>query len=153
MKEFKHGYAESRGVDRGWINAPFIDAESMHTCLPLFCSLMTPLQGSQTCEYKHCLRRAPAWHSTKINLDGKHTVAEVWAEVDIAANQCDSLDQQPGFWGWVRLAFWSLGQHEKAVEEWLGLVPSDPEYLSSLCGGIKFIVRVMCRRPNTDYAC
>ncbi|KAH8424981.1 uncharacterized protein LDX57_002727 [Aspergillus melleus] len=81
-------------------------------------------------------------HKTHLNLEGKHTMEEVWTELDAAMEKYEKGEgHKAGTWGKVRRAFRRLGQHGKAIEEWLGLVPSESDYLSTVCGGIKFILR------------
>ncbi|OQE06568.1 hypothetical protein PENVUL_c017G07274 [Penicillium vulpinum] len=79
-------------------------------------------------------------HKTNLNLEGKHTMEEVWIELDAAVEKYEKGEShKAGIWGKVRRAFRKLGQHGKAIEEWLGLVPSEPDYLSTAAVKLKDI--------------
>ena len=79
----------------------------------------------------------------KVSIDftETHTMAQVWEIVD-AAEQKQQSKNSKGFWGRLRVAFRKLGDHNKAIEGWLGLLPDESEYLSILCGGLKLILKV-----------
>lgn len=52
------------------------------------------------------------------------------------------IESIKGPWGKVRQAFRRLGENSAVFESWLMLLPSENNYLSVLCGGLKLILRV-----------
>lgn len=57
-----------------------------------------------------------------------------------------------GPWGKVREAFRKLGENSQAFQSWLGLLPSENNYLSVLCGGLKLILGVChCHGRTVDF--
>ncbi|KAJ5214937.1 hypothetical protein N7468_010616 [Penicillium chermesinum] len=86
-------------------------------------------------------------YRTWINIDGLHTLAEVWEILDLAVAKYKDKDRS-GAWGRVRRAFRGLGQNGEAVEKWLGMVPSQENYLSVICGGVKLILGAAARMSD-----
>ncbi|MCJ1385116.1 hypothetical protein MMC17_008235 [Xylographa soralifera] len=74
-----------------------------------------------------------------INLKETHTMEEVWSILELA-EQKYRVEDTKGIWGGLCRAFRKLGDHNKAIEGWLGLLPGESEYLSILCGGLKLIL-------------
>jgi hypothetical protein len=80
-------------------------------------------------------------YKTGIDFDEVHTMEQVWEAVEEAiANY--QIEDVKGFWGRIRKAFRKLGEHNKALEGWMGLLPTESHYLSSVCGGLKLILKV-----------
>ncbi|KAL6718249.1 hypothetical protein ACLMJK_004337 [Lecanora helva] len=77
-----------------------------------------------------------------IKTDSAHTWEEVLTDVDIAAETYNSL---LGFWGKIRKSFRNLGKTNKVFEAWASLLPSESEYFSVLCGGLKLILGAAAR--------
>ena len=80
-------------------------------------------------------------YKTGFDPDGKHSVAELWKVIDDAVDKYQSKDVE-GVWGRIRLAFRKLGDKDKAIEGWLGLLPQESQYLSVVCGGLKLVLHV-----------
>ncbi|OJJ46458.1 hypothetical protein ASPZODRAFT_166711, partial [Penicilliopsis zonata CBS 506.65] len=78
-------------------------------------------------------------YRTGINVDGMHTLAKVWEVLDQAVDNYEKGDKA-GVWSRVRRAFRGLGNNGEAIQQWLGLVPSGSNYMSTVCGGIKIII-------------
>ncbi|MCJ1395787.1 hypothetical protein MMC18_008673 [Xylographa bjoerkii] len=74
-------------------------------------------------EYQKSL--GPNQKST-INFKETHTMAQVWDVFD-SAEQKYRVEDTQGFWGGMRRAFRKLGDHNKAIEGWLGLLPDESE--------------------------
>ena len=78
-------------------------------------------------------------YRTNITSDSTHT----WEEVLAAVNQAsESYKDVPGLWGKIRKGLRSLGSNNQVFEAWADLLPSQSEYFSVLCGGLKLIFRV-----------
>ncbi|KAL4917347.1 hypothetical protein BDW62DRAFT_183927 [Aspergillus aurantiobrunneus] len=84
-------------------------------------------------------KNAKPKYKTGLDIDGKHTLAEVWKILDRAVEKYEDADKV-GIWGRVRRAFRGLGQNGQAIQQWLGVVPSESNYLSVVCGGFKLIL-------------
>ena len=87
-------------------------------------------------------RDAKDKYKTGIKVDEMHTMAQVWQALDEIAEKYEKGDNKQSIWGRVRLAFRKLGEHGTAFEGWLGLLPTESYYLSTICGGIKLILHV-----------
>lgn len=82
-------------------------------------------------------------YKTNINPKDTHTMKDVWAIVDAAVEKY-KVEDVKGFWGKIRKAFRKLGENNEVVDGWLGLLPTESNYLSVLCGGLKLILGVSC---------
>ncbi|MCJ1401380.1 hypothetical protein MMC11_004592 [Xylographa trunciseda] len=89
---------------------------------------------------------SPANIKIVIDFEKTHTMTEVWQIID-AAEQKYKLEDN-SFWGRLRRAFRKLGDHNKAIGGWLGLLPEQSQYLSILCGGLKLILTAAERLKN-----
>lgn len=85
-------------------------------------------------------------YKTGIDPHGKHTVQELLDVVESTVDKYQNADTK-GLWGKVRLAFRKLGASGDAITGWLGLLPSETEYLSIVCGGLKLIITVSIEKP------
>ncbi|KAL7919886.1 hypothetical protein ACQKWADRAFT_299920 [Trichoderma austrokoningii] len=79
-------------------------------------------------------------YKTGINPDDEHTVAQLESLVDESIKRYQANDSR-GFWGKIRLACKRLGENKENIEGWLGVLPSENQYLSVICGGLKLIVK------------
>ncbi|KAL2831433.1 hypothetical protein BDW59DRAFT_169699 [Aspergillus cavernicola] len=79
-------------------------------------------------------------YKTGIHIDGTHTMAEVWKYLDSTVEKYEKGGEKPGVWGRVRRAFRGLGENGQAIDQWLGLLPTQSNYLSIVCGGFKLIL-------------
>ncbi|OAL21622.1 hypothetical protein AYO22_08018 [Fonsecaea multimorphosa] len=83
-------------------------------------------------------------YRTGINPDDKHSMDQLWAVIDEAIDHYET-EATKGFWGKIRLSFRKLGENGKAIEGWLGLLPSESEYMSVVCGGLKLLIKAAAR--------
>ncbi|KAF2454925.1 hypothetical protein BDY21DRAFT_373792 [Lineolata rhizophorae] len=88
-------------------------------------------------------------YKTGINVDDVHTMQQVWDVVDQAMQKYQN-DDDKRLWGRIRGAFRKLGEHEKAIDGWLGLLPKESHYLSVLCGGLKLILTAAARMRKVN---
>jgi hypothetical protein len=80
-------------------------------------------------------------YKTGVDPDSEHTMEQLWAVVDAAVDKYKTKDTK-GYWGKIRHAFRKLGENDKAIQGWLGLLPTESHYLSVVCGGLKLIIEV-----------
>ncbi|KAF2705208.1 hypothetical protein K504DRAFT_515057 [Pleomassaria siparia CBS 279.74] len=71
-----------------------------------------------------------------------HTWEEVLTEVDTASTE---YHDPSGRLGKIRKAFRSIGNKAGPASAWFGLLPSESEYLSIVCGGLKLMVGAASR--------
>lgn len=86
-------------------------------------------------------RNADAKYKTHIATKGFHTWEQVLEEVDNAANQYKDAST---FWGKLRQGFRKFGINNDALTAWIDLLPSQSQYFSIICGGLKLILGVGC---------
>ncbi|RAH59521.1 hypothetical protein BO85DRAFT_485994 [Aspergillus piperis CBS 112811] len=72
--------------------------------------------------------------------------------VDQVAAKYKNSEAEKGVWNQIRNAFRKLGDHENAINGWLGLLPSESNYLSVVCGGLKFILHAVARAKEVRNA-
>lgn len=84
---------------------------------------------------------APDKYKTGVDLNSPHSTAQLWNIVENAVEKYHSKDKN-GLWGKVVYAFRKLGDGSDAAQGWLGLLPTDSNYLSVVCGGLKLIINV-----------
>ncbi|KAL6695115.1 hypothetical protein J3F84DRAFT_376148 [Trichoderma pleuroticola] len=80
-------------------------------------------------------------YRTGINPDDEHTVAQLESLVNESISQYQANDSR-GFWGKISLACRKLGENKDNIEGWLGVLPSENQYLSVVCGGLKLILKL-----------
>lgn len=80
-------------------------------------------------------------YKTGININEMHSLDEIWTMLDTPVEKYQKKDIK-GFWGHIRLAFRKLGEYDKPITGWLGLIPSENVYLSLVCGGLQMILKV-----------
>ena len=78
-------------------------------------------------------------YNTNIDLNALHTWEEVLEAVDEASTQ---YAQIPGLWGKIRKGLRRFGKNNQAFIAWAEVLPSQSEYFSILCGGLKLIFGV-----------
>ena len=83
-------------------------------------------------------------YKTNIVSNATHTWEGVLAEVNAASERYNDVS---GFWGKIRKGLRSFGANNKVFDAWAGLLPTQSNYLSVLCGGLKLIFSV---RPKPD---
>lgn len=81
---------------------------------------------------------------THINIHQSHTWDDVLKEVSKVEDKYKNEDVK-GFWGSIRKGFRKFGENHKAFNAWIGLLPADSHYVSTLCGGLKLIVGAAAR--------
>ncbi|OJI86043.1 hypothetical protein ASPTUDRAFT_38786 [Aspergillus tubingensis CBS 134.48] len=91
-------------------------------------------------------------YKTGIKVDQVHTMEELWNSVDQVAAKYKNSEAEKGMWNQIRNAFRKLGDHENAINGWLGLLPSESKYLSVVCGGLKFILHAVARAKEVRNA-
>lgn len=83
---------------------------------------------------------ADAKYRTNITLEGvEHTWDQVLDEVNLVA--CQHKDST-SFWAKIRKGLRKFGDSHCAFDAWLGLLPTQSQYCSFLCGGLKLVIRV-----------
>ena len=85
-------------------------------------------------------------YETKIDWDHFHTWDEVLEEVDKAAQ---SYNDNSKSWGKIRKAFRSIGRNHNVFAAWLDFLPTQSQYCSIVCGGLKLILGVCLMRTGT----
>ncbi|GLA61842.1 hypothetical protein AtubIFM54640_002375 [Aspergillus tubingensis] len=91
-------------------------------------------------------------YKTGIKVDQVHTMEELWDSVDQVAAKYKNSEAEKGVWDRIRNAFRKLGDHENDINGWLGLLPSESNYLSVVCGGLKFILHAVARAKEVRNA-
>ncbi|KAM0254282.1 hypothetical protein ACHAQJ_006922 [Trichoderma viride] len=87
---------------------------------------------------------ANAEYRTGIDPDDEHTAAQLESLVEESIKRYQKNDSK-GFWGKIRLACRKLGENKDNIEGWLGVLPSENQYLSVVCGGLMLIVKAAAR--------
>lgn len=85
---------------------------------------------------------ADAKYKTGVNVGDRHNFKQLWTVIDEAVNKYETKDTAR-FWGKIRLAFRKLGDGSETAQGWLGLLPTESNYLSVVCGGLKLIIKVV----------
>ena len=93
--------------------------------------------ASIACE--RSLNEANPNRKSEIDWQHTHTWEEVLKEVEEAAT---AFDDTSSTWGKVRKAFRSMGSNHKVFKAWLEFLPTQSEYCSIVCGGLKLILGV-----------
>lgn len=83
----------------------------------------------------------PSKFKGQINFENTHTWQDFLDQVD-SATQTYKNDGGKGHWKKVRKSFWKFGRNNTAFDSWLGLLPTQFNYVSVLCGGFKLILMV-----------
>ena len=78
-------------------------------------------------------------YKTNIINDATHTWEEVLAEVNAASERYNEV---PGLWGKIRKGLRSFGVNNQVFDAWAGLLPTQSNYFSVICGGLKLIFSV-----------
>lgn len=74
-------------------------------------------------------------------MNDTHSVEHLWKIIDDVVEDY-ARRGQGGAWGKIRTGFRKLGDGSEAIQGWLGLLPTESEYLSVVCGGFKLILKV-----------
>jgi hypothetical protein len=69
-------------------------------------------------------------------------MAELWTVIDHTLKDYSLEDKRSKVWSRIHLAFRKLGDGQGAFEGWLGLLPTQSQYMSVVCGGLKLIIKV-----------
>lgn len=85
-------------------------------------------------------RVADAKYRTNISSGQLHTWDEVIEEVNQAAKQ---YNDRSTLWNKIRHGLRKFGEGHSAFDAWLGLLPTQSNYCSLLCGGLKLILKVI----------
>ncbi|KAF9639965.1 hypothetical protein BFW01_g11771 [Lasiodiplodia theobromae] len=86
-------------------------------------------------------------YKTGIDIHDKHTMQQVWNELDEAIKQYQEKGTK-GIRGRIRGLGRKLGKHSEAVDVWLGLLPTQSQYLSVVLGGLKLIIKAASRMKS-----
>jgi len=78
-------------------------------------------------------------YHTGFGLAGFHTWEEVLESISEASGQYSHVQ---GAWGKIRKCCRPFGQSHQVFQAWAEVLPSQNEYLSIICGGLKLIVGV-----------
>ena len=84
-------------------------------------------------------KSAEAKYKTYIRSGETHTWEQVIEEVDRAAAQ---YNDKSSLWHKIRQGLRKFGEGHSAFDAWLGLLPTQSNYCSMLCGGLKLILKV-----------
>lgn len=93
--------------------------------------------ASIACE--RSLNEANPNRKSEIDWQHAHTWEEVLEEVEKAAT---SFNDTANTWGKVRKVFRSMGNNHKVFKTWLEVLPTQSQYCSIVCGGLKVILGV-----------
>ena len=93
--------------------------------------------ASIACE--RSLNEASPNRKSEIDWQHAHTWEEVLEEVEEAAA---SFNDSSSTWGKVRKAFRSIGSNDTVFKAWLEFLPTQSQYCSIVCGGLKLILGV-----------
>ncbi|KAH7336195.1 hypothetical protein BKA65DRAFT_552859 [Rhexocercosporidium sp. MPI-PUGE-AT-0058] len=74
---------------------------------------------------------------TDVMSNEVHTWEEVLEELNIASENYNDVS---GLWGKIRRGCRSFGRNNKVFTAWSSLLPTESQYFSILCGGIKLII-------------
>ena len=85
----------------------------------------------------------PEKHRVNVDFQNQNTWKEV---VDLLEKAKTNYEDPTGKWGSMRKCFRKLttkvGTSAPLLDGWMGLLPSQSEYASVICGGIKLIIGV-----------
>ena len=81
-------------------------------------------------------------YRTSIDLSDVHTWDQVLAEVNRVASR---YKVTPTFWSKVRRGLKKFGENHEAFDAWLGLLPTQSNYCSIICGGLKLVISAAFR--------
>ncbi|KAH9224701.1 hypothetical protein DL95DRAFT_516944 [Leptodontidium sp. 2 PMI_412] len=74
---------------------------------------------------------------TDVTSNEIHTWEEVLEELNIASENYNDVS---GLWGKIRRGCRSFGKNNKVFTAWSSLLPTESQYFSILCGGVKLII-------------
>ena len=100
-----------------------------------------------TIAYEKAAAAADPKYKATIDWDHVHTWEEVLDVIDKAAA---SYDEPSGVWGKVRKSFRSVGNNHKVFAAWMNLLPTQSQYASVVCGGLKVIFGVCVSEWNSQ---
>lgn len=89
-------------------------------------------------------RKAPDTAKTRIMIGSQHTWEEAF---DTVTKELGSYKDPPGWFGRVRKTMRSLGNNKDLALAWANLLPTQSEYFSILCGGLKLVITVSASPP------
>ena len=81
-------------------------------------------------------------YRTSINVEEPHSWEQVLAQVDDAAR---AYNDKSSLWSKVRRGMKKFGEDHRAFDAWLGLLPTQSEYCSIICGGLKLVINAAAR--------
>ncbi|KAJ5402762.1 uncharacterized protein N7487_008658 [Penicillium crustosum] len=85
------------------------------------------------------------------NENGLHnhitsTQVHTWEEVLEVVNKASAIyNSKSGAWNKIRIAFHNFGKNNKAFNAWLGLLPTESDWVSVISGGLKLILGAAAR--------
>ncbi|KAK3994345.1 hypothetical protein QBC44DRAFT_357241 [Cladorrhinum sp. PSN332] len=92
-------------------------------------------------EYESTVKKK---YRTGINPDEEHTIRQFESVISKAILQHEDGESK-GAWGKINLACRKLSEGKDSIEGWLGLLPSENNYLSIVSGGLKLILKAAAR--------
>ncbi|KAL0261302.1 hypothetical protein SLS55_004999 [Diplodia seriata] len=98
----------------------------------------------------HYENEADAKYKTGVTIDDRYTMQQIWDELDDAIEKYQKKGTQ-GLRGRVRGVGRKIGKHSEVVEGWLGLLPTQSQYLSVVLGGLKLIIKVSAASHMTGF--
>ena len=85
---------------------------------------------------------------TRLDLNQLHTWEEVLESVNDASERYNDVT---GYWGKIRKAFRRFGKNNQVFQAWAELLPSQSQYFSILCGGLKLIFGVRHHQLSSSF--
>ena len=86
-------------------------------------------------------REAKKKYRTGMDPDKTHTITQLESAIAKSIEKHDD-EEAKGYWGRINIAFRKLGGKKEDINGWLGLLPSESQYFSVICGGFKLIIEV-----------
>lgn len=102
--------------------------------------------------FKNAMREyessAKAKYRTGFDPEKTHRMEDLERVLEESIKNREQRDARGG-WDKIYDAFLKLGKNKDNINGWLGLLPSESEYFSVLCGGFKIILEVSLNFPLT----
>ena len=100
-------------------------------------------------ETQHFREATTAYENAAAAADPKYKAIVDWAHVhtweevlDVVDKAAESHNEKSSVWGKVRKSFRSVGNNHKVFATWMNLLPTQSQYASIVCGGLKVILGV-----------
>lgn len=81
-------------------------------------------------------------YKTGVTPDETFEMEQLWKIIDEQKERYRKRGQE-GLLGKIRYAFRKLGDGNVVITGWLGLLPSQSQYMSLICGGCTMVIKVL----------